>query len=67
MTTERYLELDRDEETHLTASELAEGWHFCPEFDGLLTQGECKDEQGICICKFPQMTEAQWLLEFMRS
>lgn len=32
----------------LTAEEMTGGWHFCPEFDEDLTQGEEWDTQGRC-------------------
>jgi hypothetical protein len=39
----------------LTPDELAEGWHFCMAFDGLLTQGESLNTndlaQNACCCK----------------
>jgi hypothetical protein len=38
---------------HLTLAELRDGWHFCPEFDEGLTQGEQLDEHGRCAwCGF---------------
>lgn len=36
----------------LTHDEMAEGWHFCIEFDGLLTQAEIEVSEGVCICGF---------------
>lgn len=46
MSQERYNELDANGGT-LTPAEQAAGWHFCPEFDGLLTMGE---GPGPCPC-----------------
>jgi hypothetical protein len=46
MSQQRYNELDANGGT-LTPAEQAEGWHFCPEFDGLLTMGE---GPGPCPC-----------------
>ena len=34
----------------LTPDQLAAGWHYCPAFDGLLTQGE--RPEGGCFCGF---------------
>lgn len=37
MTKERYNELmAKDSTAELTVSEWANGWHWCPDFDGLL-------------------------------
>ena len=36
MTNARYDELMQDETAHLTADELADDWHFCVEWGGLL-------------------------------
>lgn len=36
----------------LSQEELDEGWHFCPEFDGLLTAGELV-RKGACLCGHP--------------
>lgn len=36
MSDARYAELMHDETLELTAEEMAAGFHFCPEFDGLL-------------------------------
>lgn len=34
----------------LTQAQLSAGWHYCPAFDGLLTQGE--HPAGGCFCGF---------------
>jgi hypothetical protein len=54
MNAERYRERNEGPDPQqLTAEELKQGWHFCGEFDGLLTQGECFKEDGVtCICGF---------------
>lgn len=36
MTDLRYAELMLDDSATLTPDELAEGWHWCPEWDDLL-------------------------------
>jgi len=48
MTEERRAYLERTGYA-VTAEEYAEGWHYCSEFDGLLTQGEGYDPPA-CIC-----------------
>ena len=32
----------------LTTAQIRDGWHYCPAFDGLLTQGE--GPNGTCYC-----------------
>ena len=46
MSQQRYNELDANGGT-LTPAEQAEGWHYCPEFDFMLTMGE---GPGPCPC-----------------
>ena len=48
MSDERYIQLMWDETTQLTTNEIAAGWHFCPEFVGLLTQGEKGPQECYC-------------------
>jgi hypothetical protein len=47
--------IDILEKDQLTPEELQEGWHFCPAFDGLLTQGEALNSkdlaQNACCCQ----------------
>jgi len=43
----RYAALMADEETKLTQEEISCGWHFCPEWDGLLI-GPGMDEFAQC-------------------
>lgn len=49
MTPERWLELERDQSSHVEHGEIAEGWHFCPEWDGLLI-GPGMGEFDHCLC-----------------
>ncbi len=49
MTDERWRELMNDESKKLTPEELAEGWHFCWDWDGLLV-GPGMDELEMCHC-----------------
>lgn len=48
MNHERYQQLQWDEKAELTREEIADGWHFCHKFYGLLTQGELGP--GKCCC-----------------
>jgi hypothetical protein len=51
MTDERYREVNNDQEAKLTEQELADGWHFCPEWDGLLVNSYDEEGEGAaCIC-----------------
>lgn len=43
LTDERYNYLSDNFEALLTEDEIAEGWHYCYEFDGLLVQGDPKE------------------------
>jgi hypothetical protein len=49
MTPERWLELERDQNSRVTHGEIADGWHFCPEWDGLLIGPEMGEFQ-CCLC-----------------
>lgn len=52
MTDDRFAELMRDDSAELTASELATGWHFCPDWDGLLVSPSMW-EWVHCTCPIP--------------
>ena len=51
MTLERWKALmdDRTNSVNLTEAEIAEGWHWCHEFDGLLV-GPGMGELEVCRC-----------------
>lgn len=51
MTPERYQQL-MDDEDPLSDEEIAEGWHFCYDWDGLLV-GPGMEETGCCSCELP--------------
>src|SRR5215510_14637793 len=52
MTPERRVFLEAGV-VSLTRAEMRRGWHFCRDFDGLLTQGEMTDADGRCVfCGF---------------
>ena len=43
-------EIEARKDGVLTPAEIARGWHYCPEFDGLLTIGEVLGgDQCICV------------------
>lgn len=50
MTDERWRNLMNDDDAPLTPAEIADGWHFCPEFDGLLIGPDMPQELSICQC-----------------
>jgi len=49
MTSERFSELMGTPDCELTAAELAKGWHWCGDFDGLLV-GPSMSEMDCCTC-----------------
>lgn len=48
MDTKRYFEIEL-KGASLTQEEKEDGWHFCPDWDGLLTGPEM-DEIEHCLC-----------------
>lgn len=52
MNEERYNALNT-EDGRLTHDEIATGWHFCDEFDGLLVGPEMDMEWSLCTCPVP--------------
>lgn len=51
MTAERHMHLDRSGDP-LTAQELANGWHYCPDWDFLLVNSNDDEGEGCgCTCK----------------
>lgn len=53
MTDQRWTTLMRDDDLALTPEEIAEGWHFCWEWDGLLV-GPGMKELEACTCFKPE-------------
>ena len=49
MTPERYRELELDYNLKLTPEEVAAGWHFCMEWDGMLINRHHKEGEA-CFC-----------------
>lgn len=62
MSTERWTALMDNDLEQLTAEELADGWHFCWEWDGLLV-GPNMGEIEFCECPYPgtRKAKAEWL------
>jgi hypothetical protein len=50
MDDNRWMLLMHTEDVELTAEEKRDGWHFCPDWDGLLVGPEM-DEYESCRCK----------------
>jgi hypothetical protein len=58
VTPERYDYLmTTDDVVGLTASEMRDGWHFCPDFDYLLCQFGAQPVLRECTCA--KWTEAE--------
>lgn len=49
MTPERYKQLSSPTSDNLSEAELLEGWHFCPEWDFLLSNMKDADSEP-CSC-----------------
>lgn len=49
MSKERWRSLMSDTGTELTPEELRRGWHFCPEWDGLLIHPDMPESKA-CTC-----------------
>lgn len=56
MSDERWFCLMADDDLKLTEQELADGWHFCWDWDGLLTCSKDPDFQCGCPNKQPPQT-----------
>jgi hypothetical protein len=51
MTPQRARELELDMDAKLTPAELADGWHFCPDWDGMLVnKNDTEGEGRACLC-----------------
>ncbi len=63
MTTEHWIALMENYELDLTPEEIAEGWHWCSNWDGLLV-GPGTEELKTCTCCKPvesvQLYVAMW-------
>lgn len=49
MTEVRYFQLEQDTSLNLTEEEVAEGWHWCIDWDGMLV-GPGMIEMECCGC-----------------
>jgi len=49
MPLSRWVELNDSEGNRLTSEEIDAGWHFCPDWDGLLI-GPGMREMELCLC-----------------
>jgi hypothetical protein len=50
MEESRWSELMNNDDLDLTDSETAHGWHFCPEWDGLLIGPGMWEFEHCCPC-----------------
>lgn len=58
MTNERWHAVNEDIKARLTPEEIAQGWHFCVEFDGLLV-GPGSQERQFCGHLCPLVPESE--------
>jgi hypothetical protein len=49
MTDERFNQLMESDDLELTPEEVAEGWHFCWDWDGLLIKPGMREYEA-CTC-----------------
>jgi len=49
MDDKRYWYLETHPEAKLTKEEVAQGWHFCMDWDGMLVGNEM-EEKNACLC-----------------
>jgi len=54
MNRDREYELETDATAKLTESEIAEGWHFCPNWDFMIIGPGCPELDYGCNCTPPQ-------------
>lgn len=53
MKPERWEALEASNELPLTEEEIKMGWHFCPDWDGLLVGPGMTGELESCLCDLP--------------
>ena len=52
MTKERWTDLEENQELKLNEAEIKDGWHFCPDWDGLLVNTNDTEGEGVaCLCE----------------
>ena len=50
MTNKRWVALFTSNTLDITQEEIDTGWHFCPDWDGLLIGPGMPGEQELCLC-----------------
>lgn len=55
MSDARWMALERDPTLKLTPEEIASGWHFCPDWDGMLIH-KLNPEFEACNCTLEAWT-----------
>ena len=58
MNRDRWLYLETNPLGKLTQEEIAEGWHFCYDWDGLLIGPGMREYEEHCTCNLPNRPEA---------
>ncbi len=56
MKQSRYIELSTNPEEQLTKEEIVQGFHFCPDWDGMLVEPGAP-EFGCCLCGIKEGTQ----------
>lgn len=59
MEHERWVRLMESQTLELTPDEIAIGWHFCGDWDGLLVGPDMPMEQDCCTCGTPIVAPPQ--------
>ena len=57
MDRNRWYELETKQELNLTQEEFDEGWHFCPDWDGMLINKHTSLEGESCHCIYMYIGE----------
>ena len=50
MSEERWKSIEADYDAKLEAEEISIGWHFCPEWDGMLVGPGMDEFEHWCTC-----------------
>ena len=58
MTPDRMRQLNSPESDSLTADEMRQGWHFCPDWDFMLVNVNDTEGEGAC-CTCGPWTEQE--------
>jgi hypothetical protein len=54
LTKKRWRELEKNPDAYLTDAELAEGWHFCYDWNGMLIGPGMIEFDDCCTCEVRQ-------------